>query len=147
MMPLLTFTLVKRVARVVHHRIDFRAQIHGVGDQAFLVGLQVEDAGIAGVGGAFEDGDGALHQVQAGGVLELETEQRELGVGVLVVDGDALALDVLVDDGQHGRLLPGQGHRLVDRVLEEIAELTRRRRVVDALGQVQRRSSAFVQSL
>ena len=50
--------------------IDFGAQVDGVGDQAFFVGLDVEDAGIAGVDAALEDRDRALVQVSAGGVLE-----------------------------------------------------------------------------
>ena len=49
---------------VFHDRLDFGAQVDGVGEQPFFLGLQVEDAGVAGVVLAFEDGDRALHQVQ-----------------------------------------------------------------------------------
>ena len=70
----------------------------------------------------------------AGGVLELEAEQRVLGLDGLVVDGDALPFDILADDGEHGPLLAGQGHRLVDGVLEEVAELRRGRRVAHRRG-------------
>ena len=69
-----------RSVRVGHHGLDLGAEVDGVGEQPFLVGLQVEDAGVAGVAAALEDGDRPLHQVQAGGVLELQAEQRELGV-------------------------------------------------------------------
>ena len=70
-MPLSTLTLVMPVRLSLGDRFDLGAQVDGVGDQAFLLGLQVEDAGVAGVVAALEDGDRALHQVQAGGVLEL----------------------------------------------------------------------------
>ena len=129
---LVDLDLVSRPLSDGGDRVDFRAQVHGVGDQPLLVGFHVEDAGVAGVVGAFKDRDGALHQVQAGGVLELESEQGELGLGALVVDADARALHVLVDDGQQGRLLPRQRHRLVDGVLEEVAQLGRRRHRRDA---------------
>ena len=55
--------------------IDFGAEVDGVGDQPFFIGLDIEDAGVASVDAAFEDGDGSLVQVCAGGVLELEAEQ------------------------------------------------------------------------
>ena len=55
-----------------------------------------------------EDGDRALRQVRPVRVLELEAEQRVLGLHGRVVDADPRALDVLVDDRQQGRLLPGQ---------------------------------------
>src|SRR5437763_1050708 len=83
--------------------------------------LLFEDAGVAGVVAALEDRDGALVEVHAGGVLELDAQERELGLGALVVDADARGLDVLGDDGQHGGLLAGQGHRPVDGILEEVA--------------------------
>ena len=85
-MPLLTLTVVSRPLSLERNGVDFRAEVHGVGEQAFLVGFHVEDAGVAGVVGAFKDRDGALHQVQAAGVLELEAEQGELGLGAFVVD-------------------------------------------------------------
>src|SRR5262249_23473348 len=93
------------VPRIVDNRFDLRAEIDGKGDESFLVGLNVEDAGIAGVAGALEHRDRALIEMEAGGVLELEAQQREFGMRRLVVNGDALALDILVDDGQQRRLL------------------------------------------
>ena len=71
-MPLTAFTLVMRDVLLPGLTRDFGAQVDGVADEPFFVGLQVEDAGVAGVDRAFEDGDRALRQVQAGGVLELE---------------------------------------------------------------------------
>src|SRR5262249_3219216 len=50
-----------------------------------------------------------------------------LGLDARVVDADALALDVLVDDGQERRLLPGQVHRPVDHVLVVVPERAGRR--------------------
>ena len=44
--------------------IDFGAQIDGVADEPFLVGLDIEDAGVAGVDAALEDRDRSLVQVQ-----------------------------------------------------------------------------------
>ena len=111
MTPALTLTLMMRSVGICHHRLDLGAQVDGVGDQPFFLGLQVEDAGVAGVGAVLEDGDRSLHQVQAGVVLELQAEQRELGVHGLVVDADLGGVDVLVDDGQQGRLLPRQADR------------------------------------
>ena len=55
--------------------------------------------------------------------LNLRPSSGNLAWTRLVVDGDLGAFDVLVDDGQHGRLLPRQGHRVLDHVLEEVAEL------------------------
>ena len=57
-----------------------------------------------------------------------------LGLHRLVVDGDLLPLDVLADDGEHRGLLAGQGDRVVDRVLEEVAQGRCRRRVADGAG-------------
>src|SRR5207302_1287937 len=57
-------------------------------------------------------------------------------VGILVVDADPFALDVLVDDGQHGALLPRQTDGLVDLVAEEVPQLTRRRRALHSLVEV-----------
>jgi hypothetical protein len=37
--------------------VDFRAQVDGVREEAFLVGLEVENLGVACVVGALEDGD------------------------------------------------------------------------------------------
>ena len=107
-MPLTTLTWTSRPLSEEGHGVDFHAEVHGVRDKALLVGFHVEDAGVAGVVGAFKNRDGALHQVQAAGVLELESEEGELGLGALVVDGDARPLHVLVDDGQQGRLLARQ---------------------------------------
>jgi hypothetical protein len=42
-------------------RLDLRAEVHGVGEQPLLVGLQVGDARVAGVAAALEDGDRPLH--------------------------------------------------------------------------------------
>jgi hypothetical protein len=87
-------------------RIHFSPEIDRVGEQALLVGLQVGDAGVAGVGAALEDGDRPLQQAQPRGILQPQAQERELRLGVLVVDGDARPLHVLADDGQRTRLFP-----------------------------------------
>ena len=55
--------------------------------------------------------------------MSLTPSSGNLAWTCLVVDADAAGFDVLGDDGQHGRLLAGQGDRAVDGVLEEVAEL------------------------
>ena len=45
------------------------------------------------------------------------------GLNVSIVDGDSPALHVLIHDGQHGRLLPGNRHRMLDQVAEEVPRL------------------------
>ena len=57
--------LVSRSGGSADFRLDFGAEIDGVSDQPLVVGRHVLDAGVAGVGRAFEDGDRPLHQVQA----------------------------------------------------------------------------------
>src|SRR5262249_25418014 len=103
--------------------LDLAAEIDGVTEQALLAGLEVHDAGVAGIGAALVDGDRPLHQVLVARVFEAQTQERELGLNALVVDADACRLDVLVDDGQHRRLLPRQGDLVVDGVLEVVADL------------------------
>ena len=88
--PLTALTLVIFCAPGPALRIDFGAQVDGVGDESLLVGLDVEDAGVAGVDAALEDRDRTLVQVRAGGVLELQAQERVLGLDALVVDGDLL---------------------------------------------------------
>ena len=66
----------------------FGAEVDGVADEPFFVRLQVEDARVAGVGRAFEHGDRALRQVHARRVLELQAEQRVLGLHARVVDAE-----------------------------------------------------------
>jgi hypothetical protein len=80
--------------------LDFRAQVDGVTQQPLLVGLQIEDAGVAGIAAALENRDRPLRQGLSGGVLEFQSQQRKLGMDALVVDADLGTLDVLVDDRQ-----------------------------------------------
>src|SRR5262249_47294911 len=113
---------------------DLGPQVHGVADETNLIGAAVVEAGVASVGAAFEDGDRALVDVQGRAVLELQTQEWELGVDLLVVDRDLLAADHrLVDDRDQGRLLPGQAYRLSNRILEMLAQLGRRGGAGDAL--------------
>ena len=106
-------------------RIDFGSQVDGVAQEPLLVGLHIEHAGVPGVDAALEHGDRPLVQVRAAGVLEPQPEERVLALHGLVVDGEARALDVLAHDGQQRALLARQVHRVVDHVLEEVAELGR----------------------
>src|SRR5262249_40798894 len=58
------------------------------------------------------------------------------GVNALIVNGDARALDGLVDNGDQGRLLSRQGNGLLDKVLEILAQFGSHRRAGDALAKV-----------
>src|SRR5204863_6566802 len=77
----------------------------------------------AGISRAFEHRDWPLGQVHPGGVLETQAEQWMLRLHRRVVDAQPRAFDVLADDGQECRLLAGERDRVVDGVLEEVAEL------------------------
>ncbi len=116
--------------------LDLDLEVQRVADQAVLARRQVLDPGVAGVGGVVEDGDRALHQEQRGGVLEAKSVERVLRIHRLVVDGDLRALDPLAEDREHRRLLPGQAHGRLDRVLEQLAGLKALRRRGDPLLQV-----------
>ena len=70
------------------------------GHRAEFIRLQIEHACVASIDAAFKHGDRSLRQRHAGRVLELEPEQRVLRLHGRVVNGNALALDVLVDDRQ-----------------------------------------------
>jgi hypothetical protein len=98
-------------------RLDLGAQVEGITQQAFFAGLQVENARIAGVGAVLVDGDRPLRQRLAGGVLEAQAQEGIAGVDGGVVDADLVAFEVLIEDGQHRRLLPRQGDLLVEDVL------------------------------
>ena len=124
-MPLLSFSSVTRLLPPIRLRFHLGAEIDGVGDEPFLVRHQIEDAGVAGVGAVVEDGDRPLHQMQARRVLQPHAEEWMHSLRRLVVDGDARRLDLLADDRQHRRLLPRQRHRMLDDVLEEVAEFLR----------------------
>src|SRR5262249_21005263 len=88
--------------------------------QPRLVGLQVGDAGVASVAVALEHGNRALHQVQAAGVLEAQAVQGVFRGLLLVVDRDALGLDVLVDDRQQDPFLPRQADGLLNPVWRKV---------------------------
>src|SRR6185369_12162136 len=64
--------------RVLGDWLDLNALIDGEGNQALFLGLQIEDAGVASVGGPLEDGDRPLHEMRRRRVLHLEPEQRML---------------------------------------------------------------------
>ncbi|HJT77039.1 MAG TPA: hypothetical protein VJ739_07520 [Gemmataceae bacterium] len=99
---LLQLHLGEALPGVLDDGLDLGVEVHRVGDEALVAGGDVEEAGVPGVGGAVEDGDRPLHEAQAGGVLQAQAQQRELGVGGLVVDREAFGLDRLADDRQHG---------------------------------------------
>src|SRR5213075_1710303 len=59
-------------------RLDFHFQIQRVGNEPFLLRLQIFDPRVAGIDSAVEDRDWTLHQVQGRGVLKPQAVQREL---------------------------------------------------------------------
>ena len=99
--------------------------IERVRDQPLVAGRQVADPRVAGIGAAVEDGDRPLHQVQARRVRKLHTRQRKLLVTVRIVDAQPFGRDYLADDGQHGRLLPLDGHLAGDGVGEKLGHGSR----------------------
>ena len=76
--------------------------------------------------------------------LNLRPKQRVLRLHGRVVNADALAFDVLVDDRQQGRLLPGQVDGPVDHVLVVIAERAERSRRSARWAQVAGSALSFV---
>ena len=129
-------------------RRNFGVQVQGVAHQPLGARLQVFDLGVAGVGAVVEHGDRALHQVQLGGVLKLESVQRMLGMNGGVVDRDLRPIDAVVDDRQHGRLLALQLDRRGDGVLEELADVAGLGEGLDSFGQINSgRDSAFGQDI
>ena len=123
MAPLWTTTVRRSLRPGPDLGIHLGGEIHAVTEQAVGPGREVLDARVAGVSAGLEDGDGALHEVQPGGVGQADAVERELGLRALVVNGDFFAGDVLVDNGQHGRALAGQGDRGLDLVSKEFAGL------------------------
>ena len=107
--------------RLLGRGLDLGALIEGVAEETFLVRLQVEDASVAAEHAAVVDGDRALRERLARGVLELQAQERELSVDRFVVDAELLPLDGLIEDRQHGGLLPGERDFLIDGVLIVIA--------------------------
>ena len=116
-----------RLANVVHAKFEMPvgANARRRIDQGLAVDQrhQMADAGVTGVGIVVKNSDGALIQMELGIVGELESQQRELGVYSIVEDRDAFGLDLLVDDGQQCRFLPGQAYRKLEDVLEVLAQL------------------------
>lgn len=107
---------------IVRFGIDAELEVDAEGEEAGLVGREVVDAGVAGVGVVIEDGDGAAEKMLFGGVFEQCAIEGVFFEDSRVVDGDAGSVDGVGDDGEHGGFLAREGD-VGEGVLEEFAEL------------------------
>lgn len=102
---------------------DLGVEVDRIADQPLGVGGQVLDLGVPRVAAVIENRDRPLHQVQPGRVRQLESAQRMLGQHGGIVDRDLLTFDVAVRDRQHRRALPGERHRRLDAIFEELSDV------------------------
>jgi hypothetical protein len=88
-----------------HLRLDLSFDIEGIADQTLLPRRQVFHSRVTRVGIGVKDGNGALKQVETGGVFEPKAVEGVFSLGTFIVDGHFLSFHVLTDQGKHGGLL------------------------------------------
>src|SRR5687768_2274888 len=101
--------------------LDFGLEVERVTDEAILAGCKIFDASVARVAAAVEHGNGALHEMQVGGVFEANAVQGMFGLDVLVVNREFGSFNFFSDDRQHRGFLALNGNGHLERILEEFS--------------------------
>ena len=102
---------------------DVDGLVGGVGEQALLVGVDGVEEAFAAEVAVFDDGEGAAVEREAGGVGDPERAER-LRVLVAAVgdEGDAVGVDLGLQDGDERGLVFADGDGFGEVVVEEVVE-------------------------